>query len=86
MAMQIFKNPTNNFKESFYPSNAVILTLLAAPLYFAIKGVWTHAVVSFVLAVFTACFSNVLYAFFVNQILRNYYLRKGWVAEQEARA
>lgn len=81
MAAKAYKNPTNGYTERYYPSNAVICTLLFAPIYFAVKGVWTHAVASLILAILTSGVSNIVYCFFAPSIMQNHYLRKGWVAD-----
>jgi hypothetical protein len=46
--------------------------------YFAVKGIWSHAVISLVLAICTAGISWLIYPFFASGILEKYYLRKGW--------
>ena len=73
-----FEHPENGYKESFRPDNAWLCTLLAAPIYFAIKGSWTHTVASLMLALCTMGASNILYAFYARRILCNHYQRKGW--------
>jgi hypothetical protein len=53
-------------------------TFLFGPLYFAVHGVWSHAVISLVVALLTVGLSWVVYPFLAPSILRNAYLRKGW--------
>lgn len=74
-----FKNPTNGYVEWFYDSNAFWCTLLFGCVYFAIKGIWTHAAASLVLAIATAGISLVIYPFFGKRILMTHYMRRGWV-------
>jgi len=47
-------------------------------LYFAAKGVWTHAVAGLFLALLTGGISRLVYPFFATRIMRTHYLRKGW--------
>ncbi len=58
--------------------HARLWTFLFGPLYFASHGVWSHAVISLVVAVFTAGVSWLVYSFFAPSILRNAYLTRGW--------
>lgn len=76
MTVFAFRNPQNGFEQRFDTGNAIVLVLFAAPLYFAAKGVWTHALVSFVMAIVTFCFSNIAYAYFATRILKAHYQRK----------
>ncbi|MGD9724777.1 MAG: hypothetical protein AB7M05_08615 [Alphaproteobacteria bacterium] len=73
-----FRNPANGYEEEI--SNAGLWCLLFGCVYFAVKGVWTHAVAAFVLAVLTVGLSWLIYPFFARRILETHYLRKGWVA------
>jgi hypothetical protein len=47
-----FRNPANGHEEEV--GHAWLWCLLFGFIYFAIKGVWTHAVASFALAIVTA--------------------------------
>ncbi len=71
-----FQNPTNGYIEE--ASMPFLCTLLFGCLYFAIKGIWTHFVVSLVLAICTCGLSWLIYPFFVKEILRTHYKRQGW--------
>jgi hypothetical protein len=71
-----FKNPDNGYEES--ANHPWLWTLIFGFIYFAVKGIWTHAVISFVLAVATAGLSWIAYPFFANGIVRRHYLRRGW--------
>jgi hypothetical protein len=79
MASRSFQNPQNNFVESFSPRTVFWVSFFVAPIYLMIKGVWTHAAASLVLALCTSGFSSFVYAFFVEKALVTHYLRKGWV-------
>lgn len=74
-----FQQPSNGFVEYFYNSNAFWGTLFFGSLYFASKGIWTHAVVSLGAAIATAGISWVIYPFFAKRILINHYMRRGLV-------
>ena len=54
--------------------------MLFGCIYFAAKGVWTHAVAGLILAIATGGISWVIYPFFAGKIMRTHYLRKGWMA------
>lgn len=72
-----FKNPANDYVETV--SGAWFWVLLFGVIYFAVKGVWTHALVSLILAICTAGISWLLYPFFASSIMRTHYLRRGWI-------
>jgi ribosomal protein S27E len=74
----MFKNPANGYTEEV-ARDAWAYVLLFGCLYFAVKGVWTHAVAGFVLAFLTCGMSWLVYPFFANKIMKNHYLRKGWI-------
>lgn len=71
-----FKNPSNGYIEEV-SSMSWLWVLLFGTIYFAVKGVWTHALVSFVFAVITAGVSWLIYPFFTSGIMRKHYLKKG---------
>ena len=73
-----FKNPLNNYIEEISPVTWLFVLLFGC-IYFAIKGVWSHAFAGFLLALFTAGISWLIYPFFANEIMRKHYLRKGWI-------
>ena len=73
----LFKNPANGYIES--SSNAWLWCLLFGIFYFLFKGIWTHAVIGFVLAVLTGGISWLIYPFFAKSIVINSYSRKGWI-------
>lgn len=72
-----FQNPNNGYIEQV--SLPFLWTLLFGPIYFAVKGVWTHAVVSFLLAGITAGISWLFYPFFAKRVVQTNYLRRGWL-------
>jgi hypothetical protein len=72
-----FRNPTNGYTET--ASAPWLWCLLFGFLYFAVKGIWTHAVASLLLAALTAGLSWLIYPFFARGIVKRHYLRSGWV-------
>ncbi|MBB1127249.1 hypothetical protein [Thiospirillum jenense] len=73
-----FRNPSNGYTEKV-SSVAWLWVLLFGTIYFIIKGVWTHALVSFIFALLTAGISWLIYPFFASSIMRRHYLKKGWI-------
>lgn len=71
-----FENPSNGYRESI--EGAWLWTLLFGCFYFAYRKVWSHALISAVLAVMTLGISWLVYPFFARNILTKYYLREGW--------
>jgi len=72
-----FKNLQNNYiEESSIP---FLWTLLFGFLYFAYKRVWSHCLISFILAWLTVGFSWLIYPFFAKAIVRKSFLGTGWV-------
>lgn len=53
-------------------------TLLFGFLYFAVRGIWRHAVIGLALAIVTAGISWLFYPFFAKQIVRNHLLVNDW--------
>jgi hypothetical protein len=76
MTALAFRNPSNGYVETV--DSPGLWTLLFGCFYFAAKGVWTHAVVSFGLAILTCGVSWFIYPFFARRILEVHYLRKAW--------
>jgi hypothetical protein len=72
-----FRNPSNGYIE--HVSVPFLWTMLFGPLYFAVRGVWGHAIISFFLAVLTVGLSWLFYPFAARSIMETSYLRKGWV-------
>jgi len=73
-----FRNPSNNHIVEI-SKLAWLWVFLWAPIYFSIKGIWSHSIVSIVLAVCTFGLSTFIYPFFAKSILKNYYLNNGWI-------
>ncbi len=81
-----FENPDNGFTEEATTAVSWLWALLWPPLYYAVKGVWTHAIVSFVLGWVLGAYTfglsgiviGIIYAIMNNNIVRQHYLRKGW--------
>ena len=77
--MNKFKNKANGHTEQI-SGLTWLWALLFGSIYFAVKGVWKHAVVSFILALCTMGISLLIYPFFAKGMMRNYYLHNGWKA------
>jgi len=75
-----YRNPTNNYVET--SSVPWLWTFLFGFFYFALKGIWRHAVIGFLLALITFGMSWLIYPFFANGIVRRHYLRSGWELER----
>jgi hypothetical protein len=71
-----FRNPANGYEEDV--SLAWLWCLLFGGFYFALKGAWAHALIGFVLALFTFGLSWLIYPFFARRIVEKHYLRMGW--------
>jgi hypothetical protein len=54
------------------------LTLLFGCFYLAYHGLWLHAAIAFVAAIFTSCLSWLIYPFFTYRLIVDGYQRKGW--------
>ena len=73
----VFKNPSNDYIEE--TSLCALWVLLFGCFYFAVKGVWRHTFVSFILALLTGGMSWLIYPFLASNIMRAHYLKKGWI-------
>lgn len=71
-----FKHPANGHVEEV--SMPGLWVLLFGFFYFAVKGVWTHAIVDFLLACVTLGLSWLVYPFLASGIMRKHYLKQGW--------
>lgn len=71
-----YENPANGYREM--PTTPWLWTLLFGSFYFASKGIWFHAILSFVLAFGTLGLSWFVYPFFAHDIVRKHYLKRGW--------
>jgi hypothetical protein len=72
-----FKNSSNGYVET--ASVPWLWTLLFGAFYFAVKGIWTHCIVSLIIGILTCGLSWLVYPFFANSIVRNHYLKNGWI-------
>lgn len=72
-----FRNPTNGYTEAV--GTAWLRRLLFGCIYFVVKGIWTHAVAAFALALLAFSLSWLVYPFFVCRIVEKHYLRSGWI-------
>lgn len=85
-----FKNPQNDHVETVTTGLSWLWCFLWTPIYYAVKGIWTHAIASLVLAIvigsFTAGIGSwivfIVYAVMNKGIVRAAYLRKGWIEIQ----
>ena len=71
-----FRNPNNGYIETV--SAPGLWCFLFGPLYFAIKGAWSHALISAVVALLTGGLSWLIYPFFASKVIEQQYLRSGW--------
>ena len=85
-----FKNPQNEYVEIVTTGLSWLWVFLWTPFYYAFKGIWFHAAISFMLFLlsyfffgffgfFLVCFISGTYAGLNNSIVRKYYLRQGWL-------
>ncbi len=73
-----FRHPVNSHVETV-PRFAWLWTILFGTLYFIARGVWSHAVISFILAWLTWGASNLIYSFFSGKIIVAHYRKRGWI-------
>jgi hypothetical protein len=73
-----FKNPQNGHIEEA-SGLAWLWVLLFGCFYFMFKGIWIHAIISFVVAIITVGLSWLVYPFFANSIVTKHYLNNGWI-------
>jgi hypothetical protein len=73
-----FKNPRTGDQVSI--ENAALWTFLFGPLYFAHRGIWSHAGISFVVAIVTSGIGWLVYPFFARGIIRKHLLAQSWTA------
>jgi hypothetical protein len=71
-----FRNPLNGYEEDI--GTPWIWCLLFCCIYFAVRGIWSHAVAAALLAIFTCGLSWLIYPAFARGIIETNYLRKGW--------
>lgn len=82
-----FRNTTNGYVEK--ASVPWLWCFLFGPFYFAVRGIWPHAIVLFILsflivsalgegALIAGPVISLLYAGFADSIVESHYLRAGW--------
>lgn len=71
-----FQNPSNGYVEE--SSVPILWAFLFGCFYFAYKGIWSHAAIALVAAIFTSGLSWLIYPFFARGIVKSHYLRMGW--------
>lgn len=76
-----FRHPVNGYQKRI--DNAGAFTLIGGPIFFALHGIWLHAVLSAGLAFFTAGVSWLVYPLAAEGIVRNAYLSRGWTEVAE---
>lgn len=74
--MMIFENPRNGFRMRI--GSPFLCTLLFGPFYFVLHGIWIHALLSLLAAVFTYGLSWLVYPLCAQGIVRHAYLSQGW--------
>ena len=72
-----FKNIQNGYIEE--ASLTFLWVLLFGVFYFLYKKIWNHFFISLGLAFITSGVSWLIYPFIGKRIVRQYYLRNGWV-------
>ena len=72
-----FKNVQNNYTENVSSPLSWLWVLLLGPIYWAVQGVWRHAVVHLILAIITFGIAHLIYPFLTYSILRKHYLKLG---------
>ena len=76
--MAKFKNPQNGYTQSVSQAGAFFGCLAFGVLYFAYKGAWRHALISFGAAFCTLGISWFIYPFFAYRCVEHSYLERGW--------
>jgi hypothetical protein len=74
--MMKFQHPSNDYSET--ASYCGLWCLLFGSLYFAVKGMWGHFVISAILAMCTFGVSWLIYPFCAGGLVRKHYLQRGW--------
>jgi len=76
-----FKNTQNGYIEE--TSLTFLWVLLFGVFYFLYKKIWNHFFISLGLAIITAGISWLIYPLYGNLIVRQHYLRNGWIEVSE---
>ena len=75
----IYKHPENDYREEIYGKWSWLWVLLLGPVYWAIKGVWTHFAAHLLLIFATFWIAHFIYPFFTYTILEKHYEKNGWI-------
>jgi hypothetical protein len=73
-----FKNPVNNYSEDVSGPFSWLWVFLLGPIYWAVKGIWRHAVVHLILALITLGIVHLINPFFTYVIIKKHYNSIGW--------
>ena len=73
-----FKNSQNNYIEEVSSPVSWLWVFMLGPIYWAVQGIWRHAVVHLVLALCTYSIAHFIYPFFTYSIIKKHYLKQGW--------
>lgn len=76
--IQRFRNTSNGYEEEV--GTPWIWCVLFGCIYFAVRGIWTHAVAAMLLALLTGGFSWLIYPLFARRTVQTHHLRRSWVA------
>ena len=76
-----FKNTQNGYIEE--TSLTFLWVLLFGVFYFLYKKIWNHFFISLGLGIITAGISWFIYPFYGKGIVRQHYLRNGWIEVSE---
>ena len=78
-----YKHPEHDYSESFGKITWVWVFLFG-PIFWAVKGVWTHFAAHLLLAIITLGIAHLIYPFFTYKILHNHYRKLGWKIKDES--
>jgi hypothetical protein len=73
-----FENTRNNYIEDVSSPLSWFWVFLFGPLYWAVKGIWRHAIAHIVLIIITFGIAHIIYPFFSYSIIKKHYLKMGW--------
>ena len=73
-----FKHPDSGNIVKVAGPNCNLWFLIFSFFYCMFKGLWGHAVLSFIAFLCTLGFGIIIYAFFIHGIIRKKYIVKGW--------
>lgn len=76
-----FQNPSNSYIVE--TNNPGFWTLFFGCFYFLKHGAWGYALIAFVVAILSYGISWLIFPFFGAKIIKDSYLRRGWVELKE---